>query len=102
LAGDVAAYRSTAHSGVAGKLTAAKAKLDRVAERHAPAHSPVWYVDVQNNRVVVLSSVPARGARLRQGRRTERRHTTVSDALRSPAGRAQHPQGALTCGVLLL
>ncbi|NYD48711.1 streptogrisin C [Actinomadura luteofluorescens] len=40
-------------------LTAAKAKLDRAAAREAPSHSPVWYVDVQANRIVVLSSAPA-------------------------------------------
>ncbi|NEA26887.1 carbohydrate-binding protein [Actinomadura bangladeshensis] len=57
IAGQGASAEVVGHS--LAELTAAKAKLDRVAKRHAPAHSPVWYVDVQNNRVVVLSSVPA-------------------------------------------
>ncbi|MFD0899530.1 carbohydrate-binding protein [Actinomadura sediminis] len=42
------------------ELTAVKAELDRAAEKKAPAHSPVWYVDVRRNRVAVLSSAPAK------------------------------------------
>lgn len=41
-------------------LTAAKAELDRAAEAGAPSHTPVWYVDVRGNRIVLLSSAPAK------------------------------------------
>ncbi|MFC0861304.1 carbohydrate-binding protein [Sphaerimonospora cavernae] len=40
------------------KLVSAKNALDRAASK-APKTAPVWYVDVQNNSVVVLSSEPA-------------------------------------------
>ncbi|MEV0971609.1 alpha-lytic protease prodomain-containing protein [Microtetraspora glauca] len=39
-------------------LTAAKEALDRAAAK-APGTTPVWYVDVRSNSVVVLSSQPA-------------------------------------------
>jgi streptogrisin C len=40
------------------ELDAAKEALDRAARRGAPAHTPVWYVDVRTNKVVLLSSRP--------------------------------------------
>lgn len=40
------------------ELDAAKAELDRASERNA--HAPVWYVDIRSNRVVLLSSAPAK------------------------------------------
>lgn len=42
------------------ELTAAKAKLDRSAKRNTPTRSPVWYVDVRSNQIVLLSSAPAK------------------------------------------
>ncbi|WP_131735829.1 carbohydrate-binding protein [Actinomadura roseirufa] len=41
-------------------LTATKAKLDRAAGKRGPAHSPVWYVDVRSNKLVLLTSAPAK------------------------------------------
>ncbi|MER5297729.1 alpha-lytic protease prodomain-containing protein, partial [Streptomyces pharetrae] len=40
-------------------LDAAKARLDRAAQRHATADAPVWYVDVPTNSVVVQAVRPA-------------------------------------------
>ncbi|MGH3239021.1 MAG: carbohydrate-binding protein [Spirillospora sp.] len=41
------------------ELTAAKSKLDRASRKGAPAHTPVWFVDVRTNKVVLQSSAPA-------------------------------------------
>jgi streptogrisin C len=41
------------------QLDAAKAKLDRASQRNTPSHTPVWYVDVRTNKVVLRSSAPA-------------------------------------------
>ncbi|TYB48131.1 carbohydrate-binding protein [Actinomadura chibensis] len=41
-------------------LNAAKAKLDRASQRGVKSHAPVWYVDVQTNKVVLLSATPAK------------------------------------------
>ncbi|TMR40269.1 carbohydrate-binding protein [Actinomadura geliboluensis] len=41
------------------ELTAVKTRLDRAAAHTSTTRSPVWYVDVQGNRVVVLTSAPA-------------------------------------------
>ncbi|MER7495148.1 alpha-lytic protease prodomain-containing protein [Streptomyces pharetrae] len=40
-------------------LDAAKARLDRAAQRHATTEAPVWYVDVPTNSVVVQAVRPA-------------------------------------------
>ncbi|MCW2877070.1 MAG: streptogrisin [Sphaerisporangium sp.] len=40
-------------------LDAAKAALDKAAATQAPKSTPVWYVDVQSNSVVVQTSQPA-------------------------------------------
>lgn len=45
------------------ELDAAKADLDRIAERSSPAHVPVWYVDTTANRVVLHTSRPAAAER---------------------------------------
>ncbi|MEU4571273.1 alpha-lytic protease prodomain-containing protein [Nonomuraea sp. ATR24] len=60
----VAAIRETGvEARVVGRslqqLDAIKATLDRAAAK-APKTAPVWYVDVVNNDVVVLSSTPAK------------------------------------------
>ncbi|MFI9029363.1 alpha-lytic protease prodomain-containing protein [Streptomyces sp. NPDC053560] len=40
-------------------LDAAKARLDRAAARHATADTPVWYVDVRSNSLVIQAVRPA-------------------------------------------
>ncbi|AXK33591.1 S1 family peptidase [Streptomyces armeniacus] len=45
------------------ELEDAKDALDRAAKRKAPAGTPVWYVDVRTNSVVLLSSEPAAAER---------------------------------------
>ncbi|MCT9928912.1 S1 family peptidase [Planotetraspora sp. A-T 1434] len=40
-------------------LTAAKEALDRAAASAAPKSTPIWYIDVRTNSVVVLTSQPA-------------------------------------------
>ncbi|MFI0409440.1 carbohydrate-binding protein [Actinomadura sp. 3N508] len=46
------------------ELDAAKAQLDRAMQYNGPAHTPVWFVDVQSNRVVLQSSAPAKARAL--------------------------------------
>lgn len=62
--GDAAAIRArgarplvVSHS--LASLDAAKAGLDRAAARHATTDTPVWYVDVRSNSVVVQAVRPA-------------------------------------------
>lgn len=45
------------------ELDGAKRALDRAATRKAPAGTPVWYVDVRTNSVVLHSSEPAAAER---------------------------------------
>ncbi|WP_250903766.1 carbohydrate-binding protein [Actinomadura sp. NEAU-AAG7] len=65
---DAAAARTITAQGARAKvvghslasLDAVKAKLDRASKSHATTSSPVWYVDVSTNQVVLLSSSPAK------------------------------------------
>ncbi|MFI0372174.1 carbohydrate-binding protein [Actinomadura sp. 1N219] len=46
------------------ELDAAKAQLDRAMQNNGPAHTPVWFVDVRSNKVVLQSSSPAKARAL--------------------------------------
>lgn len=62
-AGEIAGYGVEARVAARplAALDAAKAALDRASAR-APRTAPVWYVDVVENSVVVLTSTPAKAA----------------------------------------
>ncbi|OEU94806.1 alpha-lytic protease prodomain-containing protein [Streptomyces oceani] len=66
------------------ELTAAKEALDAAAKRHAPAATPVWYVDVRSNKLVLLSSKPAEAERFAESAGVRTAHVTVRKSAVEP------------------
>ncbi|MGW7353182.1 alpha-lytic protease prodomain-containing protein [Streptomyces sp. NPDC054784] len=88
------------------ELGKAKEALDRAAERRKPAGTPVWYVDVRRNSVVLLSSRPAAAERFAEsaglkGVRVQVRKSSVRPRLYADlrGGDAYHIGGSSRCSI---
>jgi streptogrisin C len=87
------------------ELDATKEALDRAARRGAPAHTPVWYVDVRTNKVVLLSSRPdaarefARTAGVRAGHLTVRKSSVRPRTFADIRGGDAFRVGGARCSV---
>ncbi|MEV5736687.1 alpha-lytic protease prodomain-containing protein [Streptomyces sp. NPDC052292] len=108
---DVAAIRARGARAVVvrhslASLDAAKARLDRAADRRGTTDTPVWYVDVRTNTLVVQAVRPAAAARLLAAAGVDRALARTSKFAERPrplydlrGGDAYYIDGSTRCSI---